>query len=154
MATGDTYTDIGGARYIAVGRPAELTQTGVAALSFTQVKGITTMPESGDTYEDVGEATLDDGRKEYLGGMVDGGSIDIPIKYIEGDAGQLIFAANADGQTMVTIQDVDRDGVARFFYGRIMSRRRREKSGSSQKGYIYNIGISSAVFEGTEVAAA
>lgn len=153
MATGDTYTDIGGARYIAVGKPGTEDQLGFGALTWVLTKGIVSLPESGDTYSDVGEATLDDGRKEYLGGMVDGGAIDLPIKHIEGDAGQAIFAANADGTTVVSFQDVDLDGTARFVHGRIMSRRRREKSGSSQKGYIYNLGINSAIFEGTEETA-
>lgn len=153
MATGDTYTDIGGARYIAVGKPGSEDQAGYGALTWAKVLGIVSTPEAGDTFSDVGEATLDDGRKEYLGGMVDGGAIDLPIKYIEGDAGQAIFAANVDGQTVVSYQDVDVDGTARFVHGRLMSRRRREKSGSSQKGHIYNLGINSATFTGTEETA-
>ena len=95
MADGDTYIDIGGKMSIASGKPATLDATGFAALSYTQIKGVLNIPENGDTAEDVSEPTLEDGRTEHFYGTKDGGGIDVPLKYIEGDAGQaLVLSAD------------------------------------------------------------
>lgn len=150
MATGDTYTNLGMAIKVATGKPATEDQVGYGALTWTEVDGILSIAERGDTVEDVSEPTLKDGRIEHFIGAKDGGSFDIPIKYIEGDAGQAILKGGAGTNTVYSFQEVDIDGEAHFYYGRVMSYRRREATPNTYKGYIAGIGVNSARFTGTE----
>lgn len=150
MAAGDTFTSLAGRRYVVVGRPATEDQAGYGALNWVRLQGVVSMPTYGDLYADITEPTLDDGRVEHGGGQVDGQTIQIPIKYIESDPGQVLLAANADGQTTISFQDVDRDNVATYFFGRLLGFQRREKTTSSFKGFIATFAINSAQFEGTE----
>lgn len=152
MATGDTYTDLGTKVKIAAGKPATLDQPGVGALTpWVDWGGVVTLPQRGDSVEDISEPTLTDGRNEHFGGLKDGGVLEIPFKFIEGDAGQAIVLPLKSGSNDVyTIQEVDIDGEAHFFYGRFMGVQRRESSTSSNKGYIAMFGVNSERFTGTE----
>lgn len=151
MATGDTYRSLGTTFKVASGKPATEDQLGYGALTWNLVGGLSSLPQRGDSTEDVNEAVLADGRVEHFPGQVDGGLMEIPIKYIEGDAGQAIFEAVASGSNATySFQEVDADAVATFYYGRVMSYRRREATPSSFKGHILVIARNSAEFEGTE----
>ena len=150
MATGDTYTDLGTALHISAAKPATLDQTGVDALTFTAIGGVVSIPQRGDTVTDIAEPTLADGRVEHFNGQKDGGVLQIPIKFIEGDAGQAILEAGAGSNTVHTLQEVDIDGEAHFYYGRIQTLQRREATTSSNKGYILFFAVNSARFTGTE----
>tara|TARA_Y100000310_G_scaffold324866_2_gene387348 strand:- start:13604 stop:14062 length:459 start_codon:yes stop_codon:yes gene_type:complete len=150
MATGDTYTELGMVVKIATGKPASEDQLGYGALTWVEVGGVVTIPERGDDIEDVSEATLADGRVEHFGGAKDGGVMSVPIKFIEGDAGQAALQAAAGTNNVVSLQEVDVDGEAHFYYGRVFSYRRRDTAPNSFKGYIASIAVNSARFTGTE----
>lgn len=150
MATGDTYTEIGTVFKVSAAKPATEDQTGYDALTFTEVEGVISIPERGDSVEDVSEPTLKDGRIEHFNGQVDGGVLEIPIKHIEDDAGQAILIAGAGTNTVHSFEEVDIDGEAHFFYGRIQSMRRREATTNSYKGYICRIAVNSDRFIGVE----
>ncbi|MDV4167817.1 hypothetical protein [Rhodovulum sp. FJ3] len=146
MADGDTYIDIGGKMSIASGKPATLDATGFAALSYTQIKGVLNIPENGDTAEDVSEPTLEDGRTEHFYGTKDGGGIDVPLKYIEGDAGQALIlpGVDRDVNAVWSFKIEDSDGTITYKYGRIGPVRRRERSSNAFKGFIMPIMFNSA----------
>lgn len=148
MATGDTYGSLGTTLEVSAAKPATLDQTGVNALTFTVVGGVASLPQRGDSAEDVSEAVLADGRVEHFVGQKDGGILEIPIKHIEDDAGQAILLAGAGTNTVHTLQEVDPDGEAHYYYGRIMSMQRREATPSSFKGYILMFAVNSSVFTG------
>ncbi|SMP37051.1 hypothetical protein [Shimia sagamensis] len=150
MADGDTYIDLGIKLRVASGKPETENQAGYGALTWKQVKGVLSLPQRGDTVTDVSEPTLEDGRVEHFNGAKDGGVIDVPIKSIEADAGQAALSAGAGSNTTYSFQEVDPDGEAHFFYGRIQDFVRREATPSSFKGYIAKIAINSARFTGTE----
>lgn len=150
MATGDTYGSLGTVLKVSAAKPATMDQTGVDALTFTVVGGVASLPQRGDTVEDVNEAVLADGRVEHFVGQKDGGILEIPIKFIEGDGGQAILVSGAGSNTVHTFQEVDTDSVAHFYYGRIMSLQRREATPSSFKGYILQIAVNSETITGTE----
>jgi len=78
---------------VALGKPATFHQDGFNALTWVVLKGVVAIPEMGDEDEDMAEATLDEGRTEHLAGGVDGGVIDIPVVFFEGDAGQALLLA-------------------------------------------------------------
>lgn len=150
MATGDTYTDLGTKLKIATGKPATEDQVGYGALTWVEIGGVVSLPERGDTSEDITEPTLRDGRNEHFNGLIDGGELAIPMKFIEADAGQAIILANATSNTTYSFQEVDIDGEAHFYYGRIGQLVRREATTSSNKGNIATVRVNSGRFTGTE----
>jgi hypothetical protein len=149
MAVGDRYSDAGGTRKVSAARPATEDQAGYDALTWTVIKGVISIPERGDTYQDAGESTMDDGRKEYLPGMKDGGRLAIPVLYIEGDAGQAVLDAAVGTNTTISWQEVDQDGKATFWHGKIMGKRRRASSANSNKAFVYDFGVNSPRLTGT-----
>lgn len=150
MATGDTYGELGTVFKVSAAKPATEDQTGYGALTWSTVGGVVSLPQRGDSVEDVNEAVLADGRVEHFIGAKDGGVLEIPIKYIEADAGQGILETGAGSNTVHSFQEVGTDSVASFFYGRIMSIQNRESTPSSFKGYVLMVAVNSARFEGTE----
>lgn len=150
MATGDTYTDLGTKLLISAGKPATEDQAGYDLLTFTQIGGVVSVPQRGDTVTDIAEPTLSDGRVEHFNGQKDGGVLQIPIKFIEADAGQAILESGAGTNTVHTLQEVDIDGEAHFYYGRIQTLQRREATTASNKGYILFFAVNSARFTGVE----
>lgn len=150
MAVGDTYGSLGTVWKVATGKPATEDQIGYGALTWNTVGGVASLPQRGDSAGDVNEPALADGRVEHFVGALDGGVLEIPIKYIEGDAGQGILETGAGTNTVHSFQEVDSDAVATFYFGRIMSLQRREATPQSFKGYIASIAVNSVAFEGTE----
>ena len=150
MAVGDTYTNLGTKWKVATGKPATEDQLGYGGLTWTDIEGVVSLPERGDSVEDVSEPVLKDGRVEHFIGAKDGGVIDVPIKFIEGDAGQAALDGGAGSNSVYSFQEVDPDGEAHFYYGRIMSYMTREATANSFKGRIAKIAINSARFTGTE----
>lgn len=151
MADGDTFTELGTKLKLATGRPATHDQAGYGALSFTEIKGVISLPDRGDTSADTSEPTLADGRVEHFGGAKDGGVLDIPIKHIEGDAGQTALLAGAGTNGTFSFQEVDPDGDAHFYFARILDVKRRAATASSFKGYVARVAVNSGRFTGTEV---
>ena len=95
MADGDTHVDLLTQFWLVAGKPATVDAAGFAAVgTYIRLKGLLTIPQTGDTAEDISEATLDEGRTEHSFGVVDGGSIELSIKGIEGDAGQAIITGD------------------------------------------------------------
>lgn len=150
MAVGDTYTDLGLTTKIAVGKPATEDQLGYGALSWIEWGCVVSLPQRGDTVEDIAEPCLSSGRNEHFGGMKDGGILEIPFKFVEGDAGQALVRAAAGTNDVYSIQEVDIDGTATFYYGRFQAVQRRESTTSSNKGYIAMFAVNSDRFTGTE----
>ncbi|WP_321832617.1 hypothetical protein [Thalassovita sp.] len=151
MADGDTFTELGTKLKIATGRPANHDQAGYGALSFKGVGGVISLPDRGDTSADTSEPTLADGRVEHFGGAKDGGVLDIPIKHIEGDPGQAALIAAAGSNGTYAFQEVDPDGEAHFYFGRVLDVKRRPATASSFKGYVARIAVNSGRLTGTEV---
>lgn len=147
MADGDTFQEIGTELHAVVGKPATFDAAGFAALSWVEVLGVISIPERGDTVADVNEATLKDGRVEHFAGQKDGGSLSVPIKHIEGDAGQALLKGAAGLNTTVSFKEVDIDGTVTYYYGRVAEMRRRESTTSSFKGWMASVRVNSARLE-------
>lgn len=155
MAVGDTFQDIKTKLWAVVGKPSTVDATGFAAL-FTgsagkQVLGVVSIPQRGDSYEDVGEATLADGRFEHFNGVADGGALEIPIKYIEGDEGRELLEANEGSNTTISFMEVPPEDGARpvYWFGRVGGVMQRETTTSSMRGVIAQVRVNSARVRGT-----
>lgn len=150
MATGDTYIELGTTLKYASGKPATEDQTGYNALTWAEIGGVLSLPQRGDEVEDVSEPTLKDGRVEHFNGAKDGGVLEIPIKFVEGDTGQAAMVTAAGTNTVYSFEELDPDATADFFYGRVMSMQRREATANSFKAYILKIAVNSGRFTGVE----
>ncbi|MFY0681890.1 MAG: hypothetical protein JXR13_15075 [Thalassovita sp.] len=148
MADGDTYSDIGIKMKVALGKPATEDQAGYAAMAWDNLEGVLSMPERGDTSEDGSEALLATGRAEHHSGPVDGGVLEIPIKHIEGDVGQAAVQAEVGTNETLSFQEVDPDNEGHFWFGRVLSMRRRASTPSSSKGFVLRVGVNSGRFTG------
>lgn len=136
MADGDTYIDLGGTLEVVQALPATFDAVGFAAQTYVQTRGVLTIPETGDSAEDVNEPTLEDGRVEHFFGVLDGGTIDIVLKHIEADPGQLLVIPNRNYNLPWSFKITDSDGTITYKHGRIGPVRRRERSPSGFKAHI------------------
>lgn len=143
MADGDTVQDLKTELHVALGRPASETQAGYDALDFKLVVGAVSIPQRGDSYEDVSEPTLADGRNEHFNGVADGGSLDIPIKWIEGDEGRELMKTNEGSNNTLSFMEIAPDGEVTYWYGRMGGMMRRETTTSSMKGNIAQVRVNS-----------
>lgn len=143
MADGDTFQDLKTQLHVAVGRPGTETAEGYGALAFQLIQGVVSIPQRGDSYEDVSEATLADGRLEHFNGVADGGTLEIPIKFIEGDAGRELLEANEGSNQTLSFMEVGTDGERVYWYGRMGGLMRRETTTTSMKGVIAQARVNS-----------
>ena len=141
MADGDTHVDLLSQLWLVKGKPATVDAAGFAAVgTYVRLKGLLNIPQTGDTAEDVSEATLDEGRTEHTFGVVDGGSIELSIKGIEGDAGQNIITGERNLNDTYSFKFIDSDtGKVTYKFGRIGPVQRRERTPNSFQGYIVPI---------------
>lgn len=145
MAVGDNIPDLKTQFAFVQGKPATEDVAGFAAVgTYVNVSGVKTLPEMGDTAEDMNEGTLDDGRVKHLWGVVDGGVGDVPVQHREGDAGQAALIANQGSNTTFSFKITEPDGTIIYKYGIIGPVRRSEKTTTSFKGYIVPIAFNSA----------
>lgn len=151
MADGDTFIEVGTKLKIATGRPATHDQAGYGAMTFTEIEGVIDIPDRGDDSEDIADPTIKEGRAEHFTGTKDGGVLQIPIKHIEGDAGQAELKSAAGTNVTMSFQEVDPDGETHFYFGRVHAVLRRASSSKSFKGYIAKVAVNSGRFIGTEV---
>lgn len=149
MAVGDTFQDIKTELWAIVGKPATVDQAGFEALfagdAAKQIIGVVSIPQRGDSYEDVSEATLADGRLEHFNGVADGGALELPVKHIEGDQGLALLLANEGSNATISFMEVppEDEGAASYFFGRIGGILRRETTTSSMRGYIAQVRVNS-----------
>lgn len=145
MATGDTAQTIYTQFFISASTPASEDETGYEALTWTECDKLISLPERGDTQEDVTESSLSDGRVEHFNGVVDGGRLTLPFIWVEGDAGQAILLASTGGNTNYSFREVEPDGATVHSYqGRLSSPRWREATASSFKGFSVDLLVNTA----------
>ena len=145
MATGDTHQTIYTKLYIASGKPATEDQAGYEALTWTRVVKPLSIPERGDSTEDVSVNSLDDGRVEHFNGVVDGGVLDVPFVTVEGDAGQAILLASTGGNTTYSFKEESPDAtVDTYYFGRISAPMITEATPNGWEGFTTQIRVNSA----------
>jgi hypothetical protein len=83
--------------YLSLGEPATVDAAGFAAKTYTEVKGVTTIPTFGATTEVVPINPLADGFTSKSKGFTNYGSQSFEAGFIEGDAGQALVEQGADG---------------------------------------------------------
>lgn len=131
--------------YIASGQPATIDDAGFEALGpYTRIAKIQSIPQRGDSSEDVTADTLDDGRREHFNGILDGGSLQIPYIRDTGDAGQAIVEAANAGNTTYTFIEESPAGKLTGYFGRLGAIEEMEATPTGYEGGMFTIRVNSA----------
>jgi hypothetical protein len=127
--------------------------TELAALTYTEVGGITTLGTYGDSRQTVDLQTLGDGRVRHLPAAADGGSLEIEVAQDKYDAGQKAMIAAFDSKQdyafRVELPDaVDPDpNTMTYFVGPVMSKNINVNSNDSILSRTFNVAVNTEVFE-------
>jgi hypothetical protein len=105
-------TSLGAVYAISAAEPATYDSVGFAALTWTDVEGVTNIGDFGPTFEDVTDQPLKTGITEHRKGGADYGEFAPVMSYDQADAGQTLFLDGVDGTNKdvvyshrVTLQD-------------------------------------------------
>lgn len=96
-------TSLGTTYSISAAEPATYDEAGFAALTFTEVAGITNLGGFGPTFDDVTDTPLKTGITEHRKGGADYGEFEPAMSYDTDDAGQVLFISGVDGAERDTV---------------------------------------------------
>ena len=115
----------------------------------TEIGGVISVAELGDTSEDVSFDLLKGGRKTHVNGVRDIGSVSFSCEYISNDGGQNRIRTLNNTNTPVAVEITDSDGQKQAFRGVVANYRVTERTASSYKGCMFDIRGQSDLFQGT-----
>ena len=119
-------------------------ETTIKAASFTEIKGLISLPDLGDTTEITTFDTIEDTRRHKLTGVEDGGDAELTVAYDAADAGQIAARAAADDNKLRAFKLSLVDGSFVVFAGRITAS--RLTSGEKFLQNVFTIAITSGTF--------
>lgn len=108
---------IGATFSLVAGVPATYDEAGYEALSFVELDGVVSLPELGDTTEQISVNALATGRTAYANGVKNFPPFVIPYIFSKTDAGQILARAGANTNTLYSIQIEDNDGERMWITG-------------------------------------
>lgn len=133
---------------IAAATPATFDEVGYAALSFTEVKEVTTIPAYGATRQVVTHEPLATGVTEKYGGFINYGSVAVEGAYDSADAGQALLRDNVLSATdLISIQIEYQDGSIDYTYGKAFSSTKNAGSANSIVGSSMTIEFNKPIVE-------
>lgn len=107
---------------VSAATPATFDEAGYAALTYTEVKEVTTIPAYGPTRQVVTHDPLATGVTEKYGGFINYGSVAVEGAYDSADAGQSLLRTNVLSATdLISIQIEYQDGSIDYTYGKAFS---------------------------------
>ena len=121
---------VGGFLSVSAATPATFDADGYVALSWTEVGGVSEIPEFGATYSAVTFTPLQTGIVDKFHGELNYGSITIPLGYDSADAGQSILRASLASKNEISFRETRSDGTVRYIMGKVMSFPRGQSVGS------------------------
>ena len=121
---------VGGFLSVSAATPATFDADGYVALSWTEVGGVSEIPEFGATYSAVTFTPLQTGIVDKFHGELNYGSITIPLGYDSADAGQIILRAALASKDEISFRETRSDGTVRYIMGKVMSFPRGQSVGS------------------------
>jgi len=133
---------------VSAATPATFDEAGYAALTFTEVKEVTTIPAYGPTRQVVNHEPLATGVTEKYGGFINYGSVAVDGAYDSTDAGQSILRANVLSATaLLSIAIEYQDGSIDYTYGKAFSSTKNPGSANSMVGSSMNIEFNKPIVE-------
>ena len=121
---------IGGFLSVSAATPVTFDADGYVALSWTEVGGVSEIPEFGATYSAVTFTPLQTGIVDKFHGELNYGSITIPLGYDSEDAGQIILRDSLASKDEISFRETRSDGTVRYIMGKVMSFLRGQSVGS------------------------
>lgn len=140
-------SNVGTTLSISATAPATEDQAGYEALTFTQVGGVISVGEFGDSYEAAAYTLLETGRTTTTKGAVSGGTAAVVYIPDSADAGQIIVDAGLDLDSDYSFEVVRPDGLTEYMQGRIMSRPNSSAEASSVRQRTFSIAVNTATVE-------
>ena len=122
---------------------------GIQAAADTEVGGVISISELGETSEDVNFDLLKGGRKTHVNGVRDIGEISVTCEFDASDAGQNRIRALSNTNTTIDVAVTDQDNQVQCFQGVVANYRITERTASSYKGCMFAIRGQSALYYGT-----
>lgn len=117
---------------VSAATPATFDSVGYAALTFTEVKEVTTVPAYGPTRQVVNHEPLATGVTEKYGGFINYGSVTVDGAYDSVDAGQSLLRANVLSATaLLSIKIEYQDGSVDYTYGKAFTATKAPGSANS-----------------------
>ena len=125
-------TSAGTKYFICAAAPATFDEAGYAALAWSEVKKVESIPAFGPTADPVTFQPLD-GEEETHKGAVKNGSIQIPHAVVPTDAGQVILrtAAEPGNNALYSHKVLFPDGSGSYFQGRVLGAPRGAEGANS-----------------------
>lgn len=143
----DKYTNIGTKLYLSADAPASEDSTGYGALSWTQVKGVATVPELGPSASLVSQADLEDGVVRKAQGEVDYGGGAVNYRVINSDAGQDLVKTAFDSQSIYSAKVERSTGLIEYCQVIIMGYRTAESSTGNFYSVSSDMQVTSKIIE-------
>ena len=121
--------------YVSASTPATFDAVGYAALTYTEVKQVTTIPAYGPQRQVVTHEPLATGVTEKYSGFINYGSVAVDGAYDATDAGQDLLRANVLSATaLLSIKIVYQDGTTDYTYGKAFSSSKNPGGANSMVG--------------------
>jgi hypothetical protein len=133
---------------ISLGAPATLDAAGFAAKTYTQIKGITNIPDFGAVTEVVTIQPLEDGFDTKSKGFTNYGSQAFEAGFLEGDAGQLLVQQGADGANKFSTHSMEieySNGAKRYYICQVFGYSESVGSANSTIMINFNVEINSPI---------
>lgn len=116
--------------------PATADAAGYGALAFTEIGEVTEVPSYGPQHETVTHVPLKTGITAKYHGVLNYGSLDLPIALDRNDAGQIICRDALDNRTRISFRVTYPDGTIEYFQGKVMSFTRGASTGAVVGGQL------------------
>lgn len=145
----DKLTNIGAKLYVSASLPATEDVAGYGALTYTQVKGVASIPEFGAEHEELTFVEVEDGVTRKAHGGVNYGGGMVPFRVIEADAGQGILKAARANQSTISVKVERATGLLEYFLVIVLSNRNSEASAANTYTRSANLSLTSEIVEDT-----
>ncbi len=134
--------------YVSASTPATYDEVGYEALTWTEVKEVTTIPNYGPTRQVVTHEPLATGVTEKNGGFINYGSVTVSAAFDKSDAGQGILRANVLSATAkLSVKIVYQDLSTDYTYGKAFSATKNPGSANSMVSSDLQIEFSKPITE-------
>jgi hypothetical protein len=142
------FTSTGVKLYVSAATPATFDAVGYAALTWVEVKEVTTIPEYGPQAQVVTHEPLATGVTEKFGGFINYGSLAVEGAFDASDAGQIILRANAlQPNTQIAVKIEYPLNQSDYSFGKCFSGTKNPGSANSMVGTSFNIEFNKPIVE-------
>lgn len=145
----EKYTNIGTTISVSTGVPATANIVGYAALTYTEVMGVATVPEIGPSAAVVSQADLKDGVVLKGHGEIDFGGGTVQMRDLPTDTGQGMLKTAQSTQAIISVKVTRSTGLIEYFRAIVMSYRRSEAGTGNFPGIAADLQIISAIVPDT-----